>query len=83
MYLPQFLVGMSVTSTIVAVWTYAETGSVWTALGWAIIDLVVLQVGYFVFVIRLVSKGASADAETDSASLSHVVAPPQKDGTLH
>lgn len=81
MYLPQFLVGMFVTATIVAVWTYAATGSVWTALGWAIIDLVVLQVAYFVFVIRLVSKGATADAEADSASLSHV-APPQGDGTL-
>ncbi len=81
MYLPQFLVGMFVTSTIVAVWTYTVTGSVWTALGWAIIDLVVLQVGYVVFVIRLVSKDATADAEGGSASLSHV-APPQRDGTL-
>ncbi|AZO41783.1 MULTISPECIES: exopolysaccharide production repressor protein [unclassified Mesorhizobium] len=81
MYLPQFVVGMFVTSAIVAVWTYAVTGSVWTALGWAIIDLVVLQVGYFVFVIRLVYKGATADAEPDSASLSHV-SPPQRDGKL-
>ena len=81
MYLPQFLVGMFVTSTIVAVWTYTVTGSVWIALGWATIDFVVLQVGYVVFVIRLVSKSATADAESDSASLSHV-APPQRDGTL-
>jgi hypothetical protein len=81
MYLPQFLVGMFVTSAIVAVWTYAATGSVWTALGWATIDLVVLQVGYFAFVIRLISKGSTADAEADSASLSHVP-PPQRDGTL-
>jgi len=72
---------MFVTSTIVAAWIYVVTGSVWTALGWAIIDLVVLQVGYFVFVMRLVSKGATAAAEAESASLSHV-APPQRDGRL-
>jgi len=50
MYFGQFLVGMSATSVIVAVWTYMATGSFWEALAWTIAVLVVLQVGYFVLV---------------------------------
>lgn len=33
MYFPQFLVGMLVTSFVVAIWTGVETGSGWVALG--------------------------------------------------
>lgn len=58
MYFGQFLVGMSATSIIVAVWTYIATGSFWQALAWTIAALLVLQVGYVVLVVRLIYRGA-------------------------
>lgn len=79
MYLAQFLLGMFLTSGIVCLWAYAATGSIWTAVGWAIIDLVVLQVAYFAFVIRLVYKRTTADAAANSAPPSHVK-PFRRDG---
>ena len=71
MYFPQFLVGMFATSFIVAIWAAMETGSVWKALGWAVLALIVLQVGYIGLVLGLIygrgSKGAEADlAATNS-----------------
>ena len=80
MYLPQFLVGMFLTSVIVGLWAHAATGSIWTAAGWTIIDLVILQVAYFAFVIRLVYKRTTADAAASSALPSHVQ-PFHGDGT--
>lgn len=79
MYLPQFMVGMFLTSGIVGLWAYAATGSVWSAVGWTIIDLVVLQVAYFAFVIRLVYKRTTAEAAANSAPPSHVQ-PFRRDG---
>lgn len=58
MYLGQFLIGMSATTVIVAVWTYMATGSFWKALGWTIAVLIVLQAGYFVLVMRLIYSRA-------------------------
>ena len=81
MYLPQFLAGMFFTSGIVALWTYTATGSVWSALSWTIVDLVVLQVGYFAFVIRLAYKRPRVDAQASSASPSRVPSV-HRDGTL-
>ncbi len=80
MYLAQFLVGMFLTSSAVGLWAYAATGSVWSAVGWTIIDLVILQVAYFAFVIRLVYKRTTADAAANSAPPSHVK-PFHRDGT--
>ena len=79
MYLPHFLIGMFLTSGIVGLWAYAATGSVWKAVGWTIVDVVILQVGYFAFVIRLVYKRTTADAAANSAPPSHVQ-PFRRDG---
>ena len=81
MYLAQFLVGMFLTSVAVGLWAYAATGSIWTAVGWTIIDLVLLQVGYFAFVIRHVYKRTTADDAANPAPASHVQ-PFHRDGTL-
>ena len=54
MYFPQFLVGMLTSSGVVGAWVYVATGSVWKAVAWAIIAAVLLQVGYFALVFRLV-----------------------------
>ncbi|MFD1982642.1 hypothetical protein ACFSOZ_08130 [Mesorhizobium newzealandense] len=54
MYFPQFLVGMLTTSVVVAAWAYLDTGSIWKAIAWGIIAAVLLQVGYFALVFRLV-----------------------------
>jgi hypothetical protein len=54
MYLPQFLVGMLTTSGVVGAWAYVATGSIWKAIVWGIIASVLLQVGYFALVFRLV-----------------------------
>ncbi|BAB49282.1 hypothetical protein HKB47_13320 [Mesorhizobium japonicum] len=77
MYLGQFLVGMSATTIIVAVWTYMATGSFWKALGWTIAVLVVLQVGYFALVIRLIYSRARKAADQGEAN---AVRPLHRDG---
>jgi heme/copper-type cytochrome/quinol oxidase subunit 4 len=53
MLLPRFLVGMFTTSTVVAIWTYIATGSVWKALAWTVLTLTILQVGYFLLAFWL------------------------------
>ncbi|RUX99335.1 hypothetical protein EOA25_26190, partial [Mesorhizobium sp. M2A.F.Ca.ET.040.01.1.1] len=40
MDLQKFLVGMFAASFMVAIWADMETGSVWTALGWAMLAMV-------------------------------------------
>ena len=54
MYFPQFLVGMLTTSVGVGAWAYTATGSIWKAIVWGIIAAVLMQVGYFALVVRLV-----------------------------
>lgn len=66
MYFPQFLVGMLVTSFVVAIWIGVETGSGWVALGGALLTLVVLQVGY---VLLTHSLGPQPDTENGSGGL--------------
>jgi exopolysaccharide production repressor protein len=54
MYFPQFLVGMPTTSGIVGAWAYVAPGSMWKAGAWGIITAVLLQVGYFTLLFKLV-----------------------------
>lgn len=75
MYFPHFLVGMSATAIIVAIWTYIEAGSIWTALGCA---LIVLQVGYAGLVVCLIYWRSSEAA--DSTSRISVAAQENLDG---
>jgi ABC-type transport system involved in cytochrome bd biosynthesis fused ATPase/permease subunit len=77
MYFGQFLVGMSATTVIVAGWTYMATGSFWEALAWTIAVLVVLQVGYFVLVVRLIFNRAHEAASRDEVD---AVPPLHRDG---
>ncbi|UVK47554.1 exopolysaccharide production repressor protein [Mesorhizobium sp. AR07] len=57
MYFPQFLVGMLTTAVVVAAWAYLDTGSIMKGVIWGVIAAVVLQVGYFALVFRLVYRG--------------------------
>ncbi|MDX8481180.1 hypothetical protein RFN28_22345 [Mesorhizobium sp. VK24D] len=68
MELPKFLVGMFATSFIVAIWADKATGSVWTALGWAMLAMVILQVGYIGLVVGLIYRRASKGADASPAS---------------
>ncbi|MGX5804580.1 hypothetical protein ACWGS9_25510 [Bradyrhizobium sp. Arg314] len=68
MDLPKFLVGMFTTSFIVAIWAYNETGSVWAVLGWAILAMIILQVGYIGLVVSLIYRRASKVADASPAS---------------
>ena len=68
MYFPQFLVGMFATSFIVAIWADIATGSVWKALGWAVLAMVILQLGYIGLVVRLIYKRESEGVEGHGAS---------------
>ncbi len=68
MYFPQFLVGMFATSFITAIWAELETGSVWKALGWPILAMIILQVGYVGLVVRLIYKRGSQGTEADLVS---------------
>ncbi|RWE32549.1 MAG: hypothetical protein EOS78_24075 [Mesorhizobium sp.] len=78
MYFGPFLVGMSATTTLVAVWTYMATGSFWEALAWTVMVLVVLQVGYFVLVLGLIYRRAQ-DAVTSQDGVNQVP-PLHRDG---
>lgn len=68
MYFPQFLVGMFATSFVVAIWADMATGSVWKALGWAVLAMVILQLGYIGLVVRLIYRRESEVVEGDGAS---------------
>ncbi|MBZ9850842.1 hypothetical protein LB565_22900 [Mesorhizobium sp. CA14] len=68
MDLPKFLVGMFTTSFIVAIWAYNETGFVWAMLGWAILAMIILQVGYIGLVVSLTYRRASNGADASPAS---------------
>jgi len=75
MYFPQFLVGMLATSLIVAIWAGLATGSAGTALGWAVLAMIVLQAGYFALVVCLVYSRASKGAETSRAPVNSTPPP--------
>lgn len=65
MKLLRFLVGILTMSSVMAISTYWATGSIWKATGGMIIALIVLQVGYFVYLLwaayRLGAEAAEAD----------------------
>lgn len=52
-FFPQILVGMFITSAVVAIWSYLETGSFWRALAWTLLALIILQVGYLLLAFGL------------------------------
>ncbi|WP_342780261.1 exopolysaccharide production repressor protein [Mesorhizobium intechi] len=65
---------MSATTIIVALWAYVATGSFWKALGWTIAVLVVLQIGYFALVMRLIysrARKAASRGEVDGVPPLH------------
>ncbi|RWK03294.1 hypothetical protein [Mesorhizobium sp.] len=62
MHFPQVLTGMFTTAAIVWTWVYLASGSFWKAVAWAIVTLIVVQLGYFVMVVRLVYKLERKDA---------------------
>ncbi|QND68401.1 hypothetical protein HB777_33560 [Mesorhizobium loti] len=70
MHLPRFLVGMFTTSAVVAIWTYIAAGSVWKALVWTALTLIILQVGYFLLAFGLFYQRSteSTDAKPEPAS---------------
>jgi hypothetical protein len=61
MYFPQFLLGMIVASASVGISTYFKTGSPWVGFASAIISALLLQIGYFVLVVRQVNQMASSE----------------------
>ncbi|MER9406475.1 hypothetical protein NKI36_20800 [Mesorhizobium caraganae] len=69
MYFPQFLVGMFATSFVVAIWADMVTGSVWKALGWAVLAMVILQLGYIGLVVRRIYRRESEVVEGNGASV--------------
>lgn len=64
MYFPQFVIGMIATSASVAISAYLKTGSPWVALAWAATSAVLLQIGYFALVVRLVYQPAISEGVT-------------------
>jgi exopolysaccharide production repressor protein len=68
MYFPQFLMGMFATSFITAIWAELETGSVWKAIGWSILAMIILQVGYVGLVVRLIYKRQGTEADLAPAN---------------
>jgi len=68
MYFPQFLVGMAATSGVVAAWAYAATGSIWKAFVWGVIAAVLLQVGYFALVLRLIYGRRDSKQEAEETT---------------
>ncbi|MEO7362423.1 MAG: exopolysaccharide production repressor protein, partial [Gemmatimonadaceae bacterium] len=75
MYFLQFLVVVFVTSGVVAVSVYMATGSIWTALVWTIIAMVLLQIGYFVLGFGLVNKRSKEETEANEDAALQPVKP--------
>ncbi|RWK59082.1 exopolysaccharide production repressor protein [Mesorhizobium sp.] len=61
----QFLVGMLTMSFIVAISTYWATGSIWKATGGTVIALIVLQIGYFAYLLWAANRPGAEAAEDD------------------
>ncbi|WP_192360998.1 exopolysaccharide production repressor protein [Mesorhizobium mediterraneum] len=59
----QFLVGMLTMSFIVAISTYWATGSIWKATGGTVIALIVLQIGYFAYLLWAANRPGAEAAE--------------------
>lgn len=68
MYFPQFLVGMLTTSGVVGAWAYVATASVWKSVAWALIAAVLLQVGYFALVFKLVYRRQDTEQEAEATT---------------
>jgi hypothetical protein len=79
MYFPQFLLGMFATSAVVAISAYMTTGSMWQALAWSILTLIVLQLGYFGLVVWTIYRPDAEGAEADPGALD-AVRPRRRDG---
>ncbi|WP_342586879.1 hypothetical protein [Mesorhizobium sophorae] len=79
MYFPRFLVGMFGTSFIVAIWAGMETGSIWSALVWAVLTLIVLQVGYFLLTLGLFYKRSTKSTDVKPEPV-NPVQPLRRDG---
>ena len=75
MYFPQFVIGMIATSVSVAISAYLKTGSLGVALAWAATSAVLLQIGYFALVARLVYQPATSEGTSQDASRSEVRIP--------
>lgn len=75
MYFPRFLVGMFMRSGAVAAWTYGATGSLWIAVAWTIVALVLLQAAYFVLVLDVYRSrdGNQASEAGPNEPASHLV----------
>ena len=61
----RFLVGMLTMSFIVAISTYWATGSIWKATGGTVIALIVLQLGYFLYLLWAANRLDAEAAEDD------------------
>ncbi|WP_136619910.1 MULTISPECIES: hypothetical protein [Mesorhizobium] len=81
MYFPQFLVGMFGTSFIMALWAGLETGSIWMALAWAVLTLIVLQVGYFLLTLGLFYKRSTKSTDVKPEPV-NPVQPLRRDGSV-
>lgn len=79
MYFPQFLVGMFGTSFVVAIWAGIETASMWTALVWAVLTLIALQVGYFLLTLGLFYKRSAKGTDVKPEPV-NPVQPLRRDG---
>ncbi|WP_202295396.1 hypothetical protein [Mesorhizobium sp. 131-2-1] len=62
MYFPQFLVGIFTTTTVVGTWIYAASGSLWKAVLWSAVTLILIQLGYFALVVRQIYRLEHEDA---------------------
>jgi len=80
MNLPRFLIGMFVTTAVVAIWAYSATGSLWRALVWSGLSLIVLQVGYFVLAFALFYRHSSKSIDPKAEPVSSVEPSHHDDG---
>ncbi len=76
---------MFTTSGIVAAWVYMATGSIWKAFVWTVVAAIVLQIGYFALVARLVyqrriSEETEADKDATQQQPVMPTSPLHKDG---
>lgn len=68
MYFPRFLIGIVITSGALATSTYDATGSLWISAAWAVVVLILLQIGYFALVLGLAYASRDGDRALDEGA---------------
>lgn len=73
MTLPKFVLGLAIVIAVVTLWSVMDSAGWGTVLLRAVISAVILQVGYFVFVLVMVAREGKPEAAPKSKAAESAV----------